>query len=194
MPPAIEQRMRADRLKGGNIAFRLVAFLTAVPVHSELSASNTPSHKTRLLEPVWNGYVPSGIPEGMVVYHWKKLPDPLKPITDFSAFVKLRTRRTSRKILWTYLGIAFAIGLLGNWTAELVSDGFKSVREQSAVEQHRRASPMPERRVLALPPPALLSPTPSAPPSPSVAPPKQLAPSAAAPASGKPTDAIGNAL
>lgn len=193
LPPAIEQRMRADRLKGGAVAFRLVAFLTAVPVHSELSVSNTPSHKMRLLEPVWNGYVPSGIPKGMVVYHWKKLPEALKPIADFSAFVKLQTRRTSRKILWTYLVIAFAIGLLGNWTAELISDGFKSLRAQPAIEQPRRALPATQPRERVLPPASANSISPPL-PSPSAPAQNQLAPPAPTPAGGKPADAVGNGM
>ncbi|NWK99181.1 hypothetical protein DM806_26685 [Sphingobium lactosutens] len=113
LPPAIEQRMRNDRAKGGEVAFKLIAFLTAVPVHSELSVSNTPSHKMRLLEQSWNGYVSSGIPDGMVVYHWKRQ----APISDFSAFVKLQTRRSSRKILLIYLVIAFIFGLGGNFAA-----------------------------------------------------------------------------
>lgn len=117
LPAAIEQRMRNDRVKGGQIAFRLVAFLTAVPVRSELSVSNTPSHKMRLLEPSWNSYVSSGIPEGMVVYHWKRESGPNAPISDFSAFVKLQTRRSSRKILLVYLVIAFFFGLAGNLAA-----------------------------------------------------------------------------
>jgi len=113
LPTAIEQRMRNDRAKGGEVAFKLIAFLTAVPVHSELSVSNTPSHKMRLLEQSWNGYVASGIPDGMVVYHWKRH----APISDFSAFVKLQTRRSGRKILLIYLVIAFIFGLAGNFAA-----------------------------------------------------------------------------
>jgi hypothetical protein len=120
LPTAIEHRMRTDKAKGAPIDFRLFAFLTAVPVHSELSVSNTPSHKMRLLESSWNGYVPSGIPDGMVVYHWKRQAN-LKPISDFSAFVKLQTRRSSVSILCKYLVIAFLFGLTGNLAASGVT-------------------------------------------------------------------------
>lgn len=124
LPAGIEQRMRNDRAKGGDVAFKLVAFLTAVPVHSELSVSNTPSHKMRLLEQSWNGYVASGIPDGMVVYHWKRQ----APISDFSAFVKLQTRRSSRKILVVYLVIAFLFGLSGNLAATGIQAGWNWFR------------------------------------------------------------------
>ncbi|MFZ1988772.1 MAG: hypothetical protein WAW96_03275 [Alphaproteobacteria bacterium] len=116
LPAQIEQQMSVA-LAGGNVSFKLVAFLTAVPVRSELSTSNTPSHKMRLLEHnLWSSYVPGGIPRGMVVYHWKR--DATKdPISDFSAFVKLRTRRSGLRILSTYILIVFLFGVLGNLTA-----------------------------------------------------------------------------
>ncbi len=117
LPTPIEQAMRNDNALGGAVTIKLVAFLTAVPVHSEMTVSNTPSHKMRLLEQSWKEYVACGIPDGMVVYHWRRDAEPLKPINDFSAFVKLQTRRTSRRILAIYLLIAFLIGLVGNWTA-----------------------------------------------------------------------------
>jgi hypothetical protein len=194
LPPAIEQRMRADRLKGGDVVFRLVAFLTAVPVHSELSVSNTPSHKMRLLENVWNGYAPSEIPDGMVVYHWKKLPETQKPITDFSAFVKLQTRRTSRKILWTYVLIAFGIGLLGNWTAEAVSDSVGSLWAEPAIEEPQRALPVPERPVPALPAPSEANPRGADSASPTIPQSRQLGPPAKAQSSRTPPDTVGNRL
>ena len=131
LPIAVEQKMRTDRLMGGPIAFKVVAFLTAVPVNSALSVSNTPSHKMRLLEASWNGYVASGIPEGMVVYHWKR-EKAQGPITDFSAFVKLQTRRSSLKILAIYLAIAFAFGLLGNLSASGIQNELAEWRNSSS--------------------------------------------------------------
>lgn len=117
LPMPIETRMKTDRAAGGEVVLKLVAFLTAVPVNSELTVSNTPSHKIRLLEHgLWKNYA-IGIPNGMVVYHWKREHKCDRPITDFSAFVKLETRRSSRKILAKYLFIAFLIGLLGNLAA-----------------------------------------------------------------------------
>lgn len=134
LPPAIENRMAADRAAGAPIDFKLVAFLTAVPVHSELSASSAPSHKMRPLEKNWNDYVDLDLPVGMAVYHWKRegefvanLPNQAAPtfipIEDFSAFVKLLTRRSSWKIVCIYLVLAFALGLLGNMTASWLEIG-----------------------------------------------------------------------
>jgi hypothetical protein len=114
LPAQIETQMRNDQ--GNAVKLKLVAFLTAVPVLSELSVSNTPSHKLRLLEhQLWDPYVPSGIPEGMMVYHWK-LEKPTG-LADFSAFVKLQTRRSGRKTFCKYLLIAFMFGVLGNLVA-----------------------------------------------------------------------------
>jgi hypothetical protein len=123
LPAQVEARMRGDQA-GMAIKLRLVAFLTAVPVLSALSVSNTQFHKLRLLEhQVWNGYVPTGIPTGMMVYHWKQSSP--AGITDFSAFVKLQTRRSGRWTLFRYLGIAFLFGLLGNLVASVVEALFE---------------------------------------------------------------------
>jgi len=132
LPSTIESRMVSERANGAPIDFKLIAFLTAVPVHSELSASSAPSHKMRLLEKTWEDYVNLHLPVGMAVYHWKREgkivanPDTeptFIPIKDFSAFVKLLTRRSSWRIVLIYLVLAFAIGLLGNITASWVQIG-----------------------------------------------------------------------
>lgn len=170
LPAPIEQRMRIDRVKGGAVSFKLVAFLTAVPVHSELSVSNTPSHKMRLLETSWNDYVPSGIPDGMVVYHWKREPKPNVPITDFSAFVKLQTRRSSRKILAIYLAIAFAFGLTGNLVASGLQSGWNALWPEPA--------------------PTIVTPTTLSLPAPA----KRIERPSVAPASRDSTNAVGNTL
>ncbi|NIX77372.1 hypothetical protein [Microvirga terricola] len=118
LPTKIEAQIRKDEAKG-QIPISLIAFLTAVPIVSELAVSNIESHKKRLLEhPIWNDYVPSGIPKGMMVYHWKKLPaQGVANIPDFSSFVKLRTRRSGLKILLAYLFVAFLFGVFGNLVA-----------------------------------------------------------------------------
>jgi len=124
LPPQVENRIRADE-KQGKVNISLVAFLTAFPVHSELSASSIQWHKNRLLEhDPWNDYVPSGIPGGMVVYHWKKEGKEGNGVADFSSFVKLHTRRSGRKILFTYLIVAFLFGLFGNLAASGVTSWF----------------------------------------------------------------------
>lgn len=131
LPPAIESRIATNHLQGAAVEIKRIVFLTAVPVNSELIVSSAPAHKTRLLEQLWDNYSQNGIPRGMVVYHWKKEspsqsanPNPPqshsqhslnnKPLTDFSAFVKLQTRRSSGI---KYLGFAFLFGLCGNIAA-----------------------------------------------------------------------------
>lgn len=66
----------------------------------------------------------------MVVYHWKRTTSvPSDPtlaseftgeIGDFTAFVKLRTRRSSVQIWVAYLLVAFVFGVLGNLAANLI--------------------------------------------------------------------------
>jgi hypothetical protein len=122
LPPGIENSMRSDGSKG-DITLKSVAFLIAVPVSAELSASSTQFHKLRPLEhPLWDAYVPSGIPEEMMVYHWRRIES--DGIPDFSAFVKLETRRSGRRILGKYLLIAFLFGVLGNLAASAIQLGF----------------------------------------------------------------------
>ncbi|MEI9412918.1 hypothetical protein [Mesorhizobium salmacidum] len=120
LPTVVETRMASDQ-PASAAHMTLVAFLTAVPVSAELSVANTEFHKMRLLEyPIWSTYAP-GLPRGMVVYHWKRTAKG-KPITDFSAFVKLQIRRSGRATLVRYLGVAFAFGVLGNLTAGWLQD------------------------------------------------------------------------
>lgn len=52
------------------------------------------------------------------MFQWREI-DPAG-IKDFSAFVKMQTRRTGRQILKNYLIIAFAFGVLGNLTASAI--------------------------------------------------------------------------
>jgi hypothetical protein len=114
LPPQVESRMRNEHALGARL--KLVAFLTAIPVESDLSEANSLSHKMRLLEyPIWKDYAP-GVLESMVVYHWKRA-ETLKHIGDFNAFVKLRIRQSNRWIMIKYLGVAFAFGVAGNLTA-----------------------------------------------------------------------------
>ncbi|WP_445219296.1 hypothetical protein ACKWRH_03245 [Bradyrhizobium sp. Pa8] len=116
LPDRIESLMRLDHANASKVPFTRVAFLTAIPVLADLTLSSRQPHKNRLLEHgFWNDYVPSGIPDGMMVYHWRT--DNTAGVEDFSAFVKLQTRRTGRQILWMYLLIAFAFGVMGNLSA-----------------------------------------------------------------------------
>ncbi|MGV2111674.1 hypothetical protein ACQZ46_10380 [Agrobacterium salinitolerans] len=126
LPPLVENKIRTDENQG-KVNISLVAFLTAFPVRSELSASSIQWHKNRLLEhDPWDDYVPSGIPGGMVVYHWKKEDKEGNGVADFSSFVKLYTRRSGRKILFTYLFVAFLFGLFGNLVASGITSWLSS--------------------------------------------------------------------
>lgn len=139
LPAQIESRMRNEDA-GVGIRLRMVAFLTAVPVLSELSVSNTAVHKLRLLEhALWNTYVPSGIPPGMMVYHWKRAE--AGGVPDFAAFVKLQTRRSGRSTLIRYLAVAFGFGILGN----LAASGVQWIATKMWVACHTQAVPSTNR-------------------------------------------------
>jgi hypothetical protein len=67
LPGRIEQLISTGNSAGGNAAITKVAFLTAIPVSANLTASNFQSYKARLLEhQIWTNYV-ADIPEGMMV-------------------------------------------------------------------------------------------------------------------------------
>ncbi|MCQ1855373.1 hypothetical protein [Neorhizobium galegae] len=120
LPVAIEQRMNADE-GSMKVPVTLIAFLTAFPINSDLASSSIQWHKNRLLESQpWSDYVDSGVPDGMVVYHWKRKAEPGKSLLDFSSFVKLQTRRTGRRTVIIYLLVAFLFGLTGNVVASVL--------------------------------------------------------------------------
>jgi hypothetical protein len=126
LPDRVESLMRADSTGGQPVPLTRVAFLTAIPVLADLTLSSRLQHKSRLLEhDIWNEYVPSGIPDGMMVYHWRE--DKSEGVEDFSAFVKMQTRRSGRQILKNYLMIAFAFGVLGNLTASAIEPWISSM-------------------------------------------------------------------
>jgi hypothetical protein len=134
LPSSVETKMRAAGVNAAEL--KLVAFLTAVPILSNIAVSSSQSHKMRVLEhDLWASYVPGQLPTDMMVYHWKRergsLPDlsgagtlPGPPIQDFSAFIKLSTRRTGRGALALYLIIAFVFGILGNLAASGIEAAF----------------------------------------------------------------------
>jgi hypothetical protein len=130
LPIRVESLMRADSGGGQRVPLTRVAFLTAIPVLADLTLSSRQLHKSRLLEPFWNEYVPSGIPDGMMVYHWRE--DKPEGVEDFSAFVKMQTRRSGRQILKNYLMIAFAFGVLGNLTASAIEPWISSMLKGAA--------------------------------------------------------------
>ncbi|ADU13155.1 hypothetical protein [Asticcacaulis excentricus] len=154
LPDTIEQAMRIDR-RIGEVKVKLIAFLTAVPVKSDLTTQSSQSHKMRLLEhKLWKNYVRGEIPIGMMVYHWKReaqrthagSASVAQEVTDFTAFVKLSTKRASKKIWLAYLIVTFLIGLLGNLLAGYIQniianrDISRSVQTMPSVNDGSRAS------------------------------------------------------
>ena len=125
LPTEVERRMKAEQPPGAMI-ISLVAFLTAVPVSAALSVTHTAFHKMRLLEnEIWTKYA-EGIPNGMVVYHWRKDSSPKRPIEDFSAFVKLQIRLSGGQILSKYLLFALIFGVFGNLVASFLQSHLPS--------------------------------------------------------------------
>lgn len=124
LPDCIQQRMQLE-WHSDEAPLSLVAFLTAIPGKSQLSTLNAASYKMRLLErPTWNAYVPGGIPEGMMVYHWKKVKaDPpekdweVVAINDLTTFVRLETRHSLVINRLLFLALALMIGILGSLLA-----------------------------------------------------------------------------
>ena len=116
LPTEIENFMRSDA--NCIVPQTMVAFLTAVPVQLGVTASSVEQHKMRLLEfDLWKNYVPGEIPQGMVVYHWKTIG---KDIQDFSAFIKMEARVSSRSVLLIYLLIALLFALFSNLAASVI--------------------------------------------------------------------------
>ncbi|MBR1245986.1 hypothetical protein JQ609_03465 [Bradyrhizobium sp. AUGA SZCCT0169] len=141
LPPKIETLMRTDAaLQPAEL--KKVAFLTAIPVTAELTGTSIATHKNRVLEHnIWNSYVADGLPAGMMVYHWRS---EKTPVEDFFAFVKLRIRRSSLRILLTYLLIAFAFGVLGNLTASRIDAGIAS--SSNGPQDAKTSAPSGEKR------------------------------------------------
>lgn len=127
LPDEIQQRVDRDWDRA-LAPITLVAFLTAIPGKSQLSTLNAASYKMRLLEkPIWNTYVPSGIPDGMMVYHWKRARSD-KPekdwevldITDMTTFVRLESHHSPPASRILFLLIALAIGVVGSIAADWI--------------------------------------------------------------------------
>lgn len=120
LPTSVEATFKSARY--GVAKTRLIAFLAVIPIASSVTSSHTEWHKSRLLErEIWEAYVPHGLDNGMVVYHWKKIFDDIQDnrLVGFSAFVKTQTRKSDRVIIGIYVTIAFLIGALGSFAASL---------------------------------------------------------------------------
>lgn len=129
LPQRIESLMRTPQGEHP-VPLKRIAFLTAIPVAAELTGTSISTHKNRVLEHgIWNQYVGNNLPTGMMVYHWRS---ETGPVADFSAFVKLRIRRSSLQILLTYLLIAFVFGVFGNLTASRIDSWLGSSSNSAA--------------------------------------------------------------
>ncbi|QIR86603.1 hypothetical protein [Paracoccus sp. AK26] len=121
LPTSIEAS--ADAAPHGLADVSRIVFLAVVPVTSSITSSHAEWHKSRLLETqIWKDYVPQGLEDGMVVYHWRKEFKGVKhnSLQGFSAFVKLQTRKTSSVVIGVYASVALALGVVGSLTASAV--------------------------------------------------------------------------
>lgn len=121
LPTSIEAS--ADAAPHGIAGISRIVFLAVVPVTSSITSSHAEWHKSRLLETqIWKDYVPHGLEDGMVVYHWRKeFKDTAQSsLQGFSAFVKIQTRKSSLTIILVYILIALTLGVVGSLTASIV--------------------------------------------------------------------------
>lgn len=117
LPHRIESLMRTP-VPEHPVPLTRIAFLTAIPVAAELTGTSIATHKNRVLErQIWEKYIGDKLPISMMLYHWR---NHTNPVGDFSAFVKLRIRRSSLKIVLTYLLLAFVFGVFGNLAASRI--------------------------------------------------------------------------
>ncbi len=124
LPDSVERLMRKHTDRPA-VRTRVIAFLTAVPLQSEMTVSHAEVHKIRRLEnTVWDSHVSGGIPDDMIVYHWKDVATKSRPLSDFSAFVKLRHRRSGWKVVLPYATLGLLIGIFGNLLAQLAWEWF----------------------------------------------------------------------
>jgi hypothetical protein len=103
-----------------------VDFLVIVGEAAEV-ADGVECNKKRLLEnELWDTYTKSklgctdSLPDGMVIYHWKKVAQNSLDIGDFSAFIKLKLRRSGLSLVCRYLIVIAIIGFLGSLIASVV--------------------------------------------------------------------------
>lgn len=118
----------------GTIPVTQVHFLVVVGEAASV-AGGVESDKQRLLEnQLWERYTKdhnggeSRLCDDMVVHHWKKKPsNGDKDIGAFSAFMKLRIRRSGRSLIVRYLAVVAAIGCMGSLLANGVWVGLEKL-------------------------------------------------------------------
>lgn len=129
LPPSVTQLMLEagpPDLAGASPISR-VDYLVVVGDAADVAAG-VESHKKRLLESeLWESYTKSKsgrsqkLSDGMVIYHWKKVPNnEADKVDDFSAFLKLRIRRSGCSLIFRYLVLVLVIGFIGNFASSLI--------------------------------------------------------------------------
>jgi hypothetical protein len=115
------QRIMADAWRGSTPNFKRVDFLLVMGVAADLVGGHE-IQKHRLLEAdLWKNYLGRGdsnvLPEGMVIYHWRKKAEDGGSVDDFNAFVKFRFRKSDAHTVKSYMVAAFFIGAIGSLLA-----------------------------------------------------------------------------
>lgn len=97
-----------------------VSFLIAAPISIDLLSNDSTAYKVRVLESeMWGQYV-RGLPEHMVVYHWRRTSSDVEnhgSISEFSGFAKFAMRRSDRWRVVKYLVIFVLLSALSSWLA-----------------------------------------------------------------------------
>lgn len=122
LPTPITKMMRVS------VPIRRVDCLIVVGEAADV-AGGVESNKKRLLESeLWDTYThsPNGenLSDGMVIHHWKKVASQGDLIDDFSAFIKLKVRRSGFSLVSRYLIVVALIGCLGSLIASIVWSRF----------------------------------------------------------------------
>lgn len=96
---------------------KLVAFLIAIPIDTEIALTTPDWHKFRILENSdWDNYLDNTVKTRMAVYHWKSpLPNSSNDkIDEFSAHVKFQKRHTNVWHMLIYVLIIIVLSALGS--------------------------------------------------------------------------------
>jgi hypothetical protein len=104
-----------------------VDFLVVVGEAADVAAG-VESNKKRLLESeLWDAYTKTAmgcaqkLSDGMVIYHWKKVAtNPSPDVEDFSAFIKLKIRRSGSSLVRRYLLVVALIGCISGLLTNVV--------------------------------------------------------------------------
>jgi len=126
LPDGIMHKMSPAATNNAQVPITRVDFLVIVGEAAEV-ADGVECNKKRLLESeLWDTYTKSkvgckdGLSDGMVIYHWKKTTPNFSDIGDFSAFIKLKLRRSGFSLVCRYLFVIAIIGCLGSLIASVV--------------------------------------------------------------------------